>query len=71
MQFYQDFFDGKPIEGVAFIHNQAVRVVVGPHAGQTGSLISLEAIEPVPIFLMELESGVDVLVKQTQIERIG
>jgi hypothetical protein len=68
MNFIQEFLSGEQIPGVNFVHNQFVRVVVGPNAGVFGSIISLEQLEPRPKYLLELESGFDAYAFQDEIE---
>ena len=66
---HNDFFAHRPIAGVRFKHNDYVRIVAGEHKGKNGSLISIEELTEDPLFLLELESGSDVYVRQSQIER--
>ena len=65
----QAFLDRSPIPGVDFWHNDFVRVVAGPHAGATGSLVTVLSVQPEPHFVLELESGLDVEVLQSEIQR--
>jgi len=57
------FADGS-LPGVEFWPNQPVIVTTGPGVTQTGSVISLEALEPEPQYLVELASGTDITVFQ-------
>lgn len=57
------------LPGVVFRHNEFVRVVAGANLGASGSLISVEEVGSDPVFVLELESGSDVLVRQSQIAR--
>lgn len=63
------FLAHKPIGGVSFEHNDYVRIVAGEHKGKNGSLVSVEELGEDPLFLLEQESGFDVRVRQSQIER--
>jgi hypothetical protein len=46
-----------------------VRIKSGDLAGQTGSVISVISIEPMPIYLVELgNNGADVQIKQSELE---
>lgn len=63
----QEFLNREPITGVNFEHDDFVLVLSGMHAGKKGSLVSLVSLAPEPIFTLELESGFDVEVKQSQI----
>lgn len=67
----QMFLDRSPIPGVEFWHNDFVLVVAGPHAGATGSLVTVLALQPEPRFVLELEVGGDVEVLQSEIHREG
>jgi ribosomal protein S4E len=62
---HNDFFAHRPIAGVAFEHNDAVMVVGGDHAGDSGSIVSIEELGEDPIYLIELGSGDDVFIKQS------
>ena len=58
------------IEGVAFRFNDAVRIKVGEHAGEMGSVVSLLAVEPTPTYVVELSlSGKSLTLAQSQLER--
>ena len=63
----QDFLDHAHIDGVQFEHNDHVRIIDGPHAGQSGSLVTVLTIDPQPRYILELETGFDVEVLQSQI----
>ena len=54
----------EPIEGAAFMLNRPVRVIDGPHAGETGTVISLLGLQPEPLYLVELASGADAEIPQ-------
>jgi hypothetical protein len=58
------------LPGVAFRHNEFVKVISGENIGSAGSLVSVEALGDDPIFLLELESGSDVRVRQSEIKRL-
>jgi hypothetical protein len=67
----QKFLNRERIEGVEYQHNDYVRVIDGQYQGYSGSLISLEAFAPEPTFLVELEVGGDVEVRQSQLGLIS
>lgn len=67
VQIIQAFLNREPITGVNFEHDDLVLVLSGTHAGNKGSLVSLVSLAPEPIFILELESGFDVEIKQSQI----
>jgi hypothetical protein len=63
-----DFFANEPLPGVLFGHNDSVRVLAGEQAGQLGALISIEELGQDPIYLVELASGIDAYIAQSQLE---
>ncbi|MGZ8272027.1 MAG: hypothetical protein ACXW1T_12325 [Methylophilus sp.] len=63
----QAFLDHVPIQGVRFQHNDYVQVISGPQTGKTGSLVTVLSLEPEPLFILELESGFDTEVLQSQL----
>ena len=65
----QLFLNREPIRGVRFQHNDYVRVIAGAHAGKAGSLVTVLKLEPEPRYVLELESGFDVEVLQSELQR--
>jgi len=65
----QAFLSRERIPGVTYWHNDYVRVVAGTHKGAAGSLVTVLSLEPEPRFVLELESGFDVEVSQSEIEQ--
>ena len=63
------FLAQEPLPGVDFRHNEFVKVVSGDHAGSVGSLVSVEELGGDPVYVLELESGFDVRVLQSQVQR--
>ena len=63
----QAFLNRESIAGVEYQHNDYVRVIDGPHQGKTGSLVWLFTIETEPEFLVELEVGGDIQLRQSQL----
>lgn len=63
----QTFLNREPIDGVRFFHNDLVRVLSGESVGLKGSLVTIMALDPEPRYLVELESGWDVQVWQSQL----
>lgn len=47
------WFSQQPVPGAAFRLNDPVAVVAGEHAGRVGAVISLERLEPEPVYLVE------------------
>jgi hypothetical protein len=63
---------GDAIEGVLFAHHDAVSIVEGPHAGESGSIVLLTGIRPQPTYLVDLGSGrADVRVRQSELRTTG
>ena len=67
MDLGQAFLDRTPMPGVHFRHNNLVRIAAGEHAGKSGSLVTVLTLAPEPSFVVELESGYDVRVLQSQL----
>jgi len=65
------FLANQPVAGVSFGHNSYVRVVGGEHAGDSGSLVSVEELGDDPIYLVELESNQDALVPQSCLRMVA
>jgi ribosomal protein S4E len=68
--FGNNFLAHRPIPGVRFEHDDFVHVTSGEHKGKTGSLVSLNSLDENPRFTLELESGFDIEILQSEIERI-
>jgi len=51
------WFSNESIDGVSFKLNDSVSVIAGPHAGKSGTVISLNRLIPEPEYLVELGSG--------------
>ena len=47
------FYAGARTEAVQFVINDSVRVKSGPHAGRTGAVVSIVALDPETTFLVE------------------
>lgn len=67
----QAFLNRETIAGVEYQHNDYVRVIDGPHTGRRGSLVSLLSSATEPTFLIELEEGGDVEIRQSQLSFIS
>ena len=63
----QAFLDQANIPGVLFSHRDAVRVLAGQHAGKVGELVTVVAVDPEPVYVVELTNGFDVEVLQSEI----
>lgn len=58
----------QPVAGVNFGHDDLVTLLAGEHAGNVGSLTSIEQIEPDVVFLVEIDTNFVVPAKQSEIE---
>ncbi len=56
-EFDKLWFSFQPIPGVAFGLNDSVCIMSGEQTGELVSVISLAALEPSPVYLVELHSG--------------
>ena len=63
------WFSSQPIPGVAFGLNDSVRIKAGAYSGEMASVISLESLEPAPVYLVELANGTDLKVTESDLER--
>lgn len=66
---HEAFLAQELLPGVTFRHNEFVTVVAGEHQGSSGSLVSVEVLGDDPVFLLELERGFDVRVRQSELVR--
>jgi len=57
----------EPVEGVAFLLNDSVRVAAGPHTGSRGSVVSLLEAGPAPAYLVTLADGKDARLQQSDL----
>ena len=64
------WYNGQQIDGVKFNLNDDVHILAGPKTGQHGNIISLEKIDPEPLYLVEDEQGSDSILKQSEMEEI-
>jgi len=62
---FDAFLAHQPVVGVFLKHNEYVQVISGEHAGDAGSLVSIEELGDDPVDLVELESSQDALVPQS------
>ena len=64
-----DFLAHRSIPGVLFEHNEYVHVVSGEHKGESGSLVCVHTLAEDPSYVLEAESGRDLVVLQSQLSR--
>ena len=62
--------DGKTYPGVVFVQAESATVVAGVEAGKTVIVITLEALEPEPHYLVEREDGTSFIAKQSALKKI-
>lgn len=68
---HNDFLARLPLTGFSFQHNDYVKVIAGPHAPDSGSVVSVEDIGPEPVYLVESESGTDKPIQQNHLELLA
>jgi hypothetical protein len=71
LDFGNDFLAHRPIPGVRFEHNDYVRVVAGQFSGNAGSLVGIHTMGADPAFVLEAESGRDLVVLQSEVSRVA
>ena len=54
---------------MAFEHNDYVEIVAGEHRGKFGSLVTVGAMHPEVVYVVELDSGHDAYIPQAAIRR--
>lgn len=59
------FLCREPIVGARLKHGDYVQIIDGVCAGQRGSLIAILSLLPEPTYLLELEAGNDIQVRQS------
>jgi ribosomal protein S4E len=68
---HNDFLARRALPGVTLQHNDYVKVVSGAHAGNVGSIVSVEELGIDPEFVVELESGKDARIRQSNLEFVA
>jgi hypothetical protein len=61
---------GARVDGVRFAHRETVRIVLGRHTGELGTVALLLSLDADPLFLVELASGRDVRVRQSALQAV-
>jgi ribosomal protein S4E len=62
-----EFLAHRPLHGVLFEHNASVEVINGAHAGDSGSIVSVENLGDDPTYLVELNSNKDAVIHQSRL----
>jgi hypothetical protein len=65
----QDFEAGRSPPGVAFAHDDLVTIGAGEHAGNVGSIVALVDLCDDPVYRVEIDSGFEVDVAQSNLTR--
>lgn len=65
----QDFLAGRPLPGVAFAPDDLVMIGAGEHAGNLGSILAVVALGDDPVYRIEIDSGFEVEVAQSNLAR--
>jgi ribosomal protein S4E len=68
---HNDFLARKALPGVLLQHNDYVKVISGTHVGNAGSIVSVEELGSDPEFVVELESGEDARIRQSNLEFVA
>jgi len=63
------WFNSEPVPGAAFKLNDDVLIASGTFKGEGGAVISLLALEREPVYLVELSSGADAEVAESDLRR--
>ena len=63
------WFSFERVPGASFKLNDDVLITSGTHRGEWGAAISLLALEPEPVYLVELSSGFDTEVAESALRR--
>ena len=64
-----DFLAGRPVPGVAFAHDDLVTIGTGEQAGNVGSILALVDLCEDPVYRVEIDSGFEVDVAQSNLSR--
>ena len=56
---------GEPLPGVAFAQHERVTIAGGSRGGRTGGVLLLLAVAPEPLYLVALDGGGDLKVRQS------
>ncbi|MBS7457235.1 hypothetical protein [Coralloluteibacterium stylophorae] len=65
---YSAYLSHQPVAGVTVAHGTQVRIAGGAHAGEVGEVSSLAELGDDPRLLVQLESGIEAVVAQSQLE---
>jgi hypothetical protein len=67
---HEDFLSHRSIPGVAMQHNSPVNVIAGSHSGASGSIVGIEELGTDPLYLVELSTGKDLIVRQSSLRTV-
>ena len=63
------WFNSEPVPGAAYQLNDGVLITSGTYEGERGAVVSLLALAPHPVYLVELWSGADAEVAESDLRR--
>jgi ribosomal protein L24 len=65
---HNQWLDGARLPNVHFLMNDYVDVIAGQHLGELGSVVSIYQFEPTPCYVVETETGKDIVVAESEIQ---
>ena len=68
LELHNNWLGGARLSGVLFLMNDYIEIVSGKHVGELGSVVSISQFEPVPCYVVETETGKDVVVAESEIQ---
>jgi hypothetical protein len=67
-ELHNNWLGGARLTGALFLMSDYVEVVSRKHFGELGSVVSISQFEPVPCYVVETETGEDILVAESEIQ---
>ena len=67
-ELHNDWLGGARLSGVFFLMNDYVEVISGKHVGELGSVVSISQFDPIPYYVVETETGKDIVVTESEIQ---
>lgn len=65
---HNQWLDGARLPNVHFLMNDYVEVIAGQHLGELGSVVSIYQVEPTLCYVVETETGKDIVVAESEIQ---
>lgn len=66
-QIHAQFYEGTRTLELPFVLNDSVDIITGPNRGFRGAVISVEAVDPQLVLLVELSTGLDVVIPASEL----